>query len=334
MGSIRQYNLVDLVKLLLSILVVGLHTFVFLSVNRWLHLINTQIITRIAVPVFFAYSGYFLAYKSDKEIIRHIFKLLRLYMIWSVVYYPWIFMGILEKYSDVSTVQIIKKSIVLFLEGNSYQHLWFLPAACIGAFSLLMLRRIDNKGGVVAIVLLLFLIALFSDTYYGLGNLILPEYRNIHIVFDNFELHRLVTLSVPYMMIGGWIASEKYRYNQKLESITCKCVLTGIICFMIYVFEIVGLYILNFPKDYIISIGQMFFVIWLVWVTTEVRFQYNTDFKKIRFLSAWIYLVHLWLRNVIRVICGPDINTMVQFCFVIVMSVISGLLFYRKYQRN
>lgn len=91
----KCYPLVNITRLVMSILVVALHTYVFKDVNYYLNGIMTACITRIAVPVFFIYTGYFLG--NDIWIAKkRIYKMLRLYIIWSVVYLPFSFSDIMR----------------------------------------------------------------------------------------------------------------------------------------------------------------------------------------------------------------------------------------------
>ena len=87
----RDYAAVDLFKMVCAILVMMIHTKPFENIF-WLDA-GIGMITRFAVPFFFTTAGYFVFKKIDnnpekrKKIIgQYLFRLLRFYFIWFIVF--------------------------------------------------------------------------------------------------------------------------------------------------------------------------------------------------------------------------------------------------------
>ena len=88
-----NYKLVDLIKFICAFLVIGIHTRQFLSVSDIADRLFYYDVSNYSVPFFYACSGYFLLAKKsniklgDRLKIR-IKKVLRLYLVWSLLYIP------------------------------------------------------------------------------------------------------------------------------------------------------------------------------------------------------------------------------------------------------
>lgn len=89
----KNYKLVDLIKFICAFLVIGIHTRQFLSVSDIADRLFYYDVSNYSVPFFYACSGYFLLAKKsniklgDRLKIR-IKKVLRLYLVWSLLYIP------------------------------------------------------------------------------------------------------------------------------------------------------------------------------------------------------------------------------------------------------
>ena len=89
----ENYKLVDLIKFICAFLVIGIHTRQFLSVSDIADRLFYYDVSNYSVPFFYACSGYFLLAKKsniklgDRLKIR-IKKVLRLYLVWSLLYIP------------------------------------------------------------------------------------------------------------------------------------------------------------------------------------------------------------------------------------------------------
>ena len=69
----RKYNSLDLLKILLSVLVVCIHTFPLQSYSRIVNAFLVNELSRIAVPLFFIISGFFYSKNPGGGILRKYF---------------------------------------------------------------------------------------------------------------------------------------------------------------------------------------------------------------------------------------------------------------------
>ena len=147
-GTERYYG-IDVVKFFCSFLVVAIHVMpfsenVFPNADAW-NFFFTKTICRIAVPFYFAASGFLVFRNMDsgtvdwERIKRYCFKILRLYGIWS---------------------------LILIVGGKG--HLWYLGATVVGVLCLSLCFHWRMKFGVmVFLAALLYSIGLLGDSYYG-----------------------------------------------------------------------------------------------------------------------------------------------------------------------
>ena len=66
----RNYPMIDIMRIIASILVIGIHTYPFLQISPSLDFITTHIIGRIAVPFFFMTTAFFLFEHGEPTLQR------------------------------------------------------------------------------------------------------------------------------------------------------------------------------------------------------------------------------------------------------------------------
>ncbi len=313
-----EYNTVDMLKLIMSVFVVSLHTFTFRSVNIVLNNVSTQIFTRIAVPVFFMITGVFLYGKSEKDILKFIRKILGLYIIWSLVYLPWFILDEIGVQGSFNVVVILKKYILFFLTGNSYQHLWYLFAAACGSALLLILNRYKSRWMFclrMFIGIVFFMVGLLSNSYFGIGKIIWAENEIGYLLFDNFYFARIIVFSYPYLLLGNLMCECKVRFEKHIIPLT--------LFVITYSAEVVILSLYDIPKDYCVCVMQVPCVFMIVHFAFSKTLSYKWNYHLIRKLSTWIYLTHLMGRNILRQIFGNNMNSLILSGGVLGMCVLS-----------
>ena len=94
----KQYKSLDIAKFICAILIIILHTAPFSSYSKILTFGFRNIVTVIAVPFFFATSGFLLFKKvesledraRDSYIKKYLSRLIIMYLIWSAVYFGFV----------------------------------------------------------------------------------------------------------------------------------------------------------------------------------------------------------------------------------------------------
>lgn len=138
----QEYFAIDFFRFIASLFIIAIHYPPFADVSYALSGGFSNILCRIAVPFFFITSGYFLGNKvlDSQKTISYIKKLIKLYLIYTVIYLPASINGYLQ--SGYSNKEIAIKYVRgLFISG-SYNHLWYFLALIV---SVILLYLIVNK---------------------------------------------------------------------------------------------------------------------------------------------------------------------------------------------
>lgn len=146
----------------------AIHTAPFESVNKTLDYLFTYCIGRIGVPFFLMVTGYFVLapYYRNKEnsvekLKKYLIKILALYGISILLYL------LVNIYAGQLPDSIGRFWKELLIDGTFY-HLWYLPATVTGCmFLIILMKLLGNKGTGIA-ALILYVIGLFGDSYYGM----------------------------------------------------------------------------------------------------------------------------------------------------------------------
>ena len=161
MSSSRTYKGIEIFRVVAAFLVVAIHTSPLAGYSGTADFVFTRVIARVAVPFFFMVTGYFVLSKGT-GVRRFLKKTAIIYAASAALYLPInVYAGHLQGWGLPDLVQQ-----VLF-EGTFY-HLWYLPAALLGAWLTSLLMRRTSRGVCAAIVTALYVLGLLGDSYWGL----------------------------------------------------------------------------------------------------------------------------------------------------------------------
>ena len=159
----RKFDMIDFVKLLMAIGVVGIHSGV----------IGLQTLGRLGVPFFLITSSYFFFTKfdfnSNSYLKKYLKRIFLLYMSWQILFTPLLIMQFKEDLSgNHSIINILNQlfELLAFGKHNGWGQSWYLLAILYGLPILIyLLRRIP-----IAILSVLFisieLYFIFTQGYY------------------------------------------------------------------------------------------------------------------------------------------------------------------------
>lgn len=206
----EKINCIDLLKFLMAILVVGIHTEPF-GFNVWLDR-GFGIISRLCVPFFFVTSGYFFWIKEKSHICIYIRRLLILYIIWSLVYLPFD----ISFFSSSTPTEII----VRYLWSGNEHALWYLCGSIIGFIITHALLKIFKPNVVLIIGICFVIIGCIKSTWE-------PLFENLfHVGFSDILGSRNgLFYAFPYISLGMSIAKSKNK--GKIKNI--KLIVSGLI---------------------------------------------------------------------------------------------------------
>lgn len=205
----------DAFKWLAAFLVVAIHTSPLESIWPYGDFLLTRIAARLAVPFFFMLTGYFTVQVKKTEK-----KLFLLYLGVTCLYLPvqiYKYMG-----GETFTAGRILKDI--FFDGTFY-HLWYLPACMLGLALMTLLLKC-GKENAVAISILLYVIGLLGDSYFGLVRLSPILSKVYDGMFTCFSYTRNGIFMAPLFLILGRLFREqekKGKQNKEKELILFLC---------------------------------------------------------------------------------------------------------------
>ena len=231
MDNNNNINSLDITKLVLSILIVAIHfaPFGFGNDSQLVGGANylvSNCIARLVVPFFFMASGYLLYRKGLNEIIintkRYVFKLFKLYVVWTIIYLPLIIYEIILVGDYLFHLLGFIRN---FIFVGSYTHLWYLPATIIASLlvSFLLIKKIQIRY-VVLIGLVLFSVGVLDDTWYGILPPVLKAPADIYNFC--FETTRNgIFEGLLFVSIGGYLAIVRPKIMKPLIGLMVSFVL-------------------------------------------------------------------------------------------------------------
>lgn len=334
------YQGIDVMKFIMALFVVVLHTHPFVDVNDTLSFLTTDIMGRVAVPFFFAATGFLLEkqigqQKEKRESIAlYIRKLLTLYCVWTVVYLPII---IYEKIivSDTSLTYDVFAIARDFFFTGSYAHLWYLPATAVGLVIVYVLRQYAGERGCIIALFVLFCMGLLTQSYFGLLLKIVPVDG---LLWKLMKLTKMVMVTCRngiffgsiFLYMGMCIA----RCNIKVKPYIA--VLGLSVSIALFVVEASCLQKTGMVREqdmYLMLLPTAFFLI-LFALSLTVRI----DTVFLRKMSINIYFVHMIFRFVYKTFIRKNHDSGLQvFGFVLCGSFIVSYVMYlfgKRYRKS
>ena len=207
----------DAFKWLAAFLVVAVHTSPLESIWPYGDFLLTRIIARLAVPFFFMLTGYFTVQVKKTEK-----KLLLLYLGVTCLYLP----VQIYKYMGGETFNAGRILKDIFFDGTFY-HLWYLPACMLGLVLMTLFLKC-GKENAVAISILLYVIGLLGDSYFGLVRLSPVLSKVYDGMFTCFSYTRNGIFMAPLFLLLGRLFREqekkgKQNKNKEKELILFLC---------------------------------------------------------------------------------------------------------------
>ena len=195
----KTNSTIDVLKLLMALLVVGIHTEPF-GFNLWLDR-GFGIITRLCVPFFFITSAYFYWLK-DKGAFSYLKRIVLLYVIWSIIYLPF----------DIASLSTMSVGDILYKylwEGNGHA-LWYLCGSAIGFIITYLLLKIFKPKTVLIIGCVVLFIGCLKSTWSPL----LEKIFSIEIS-DWLGSRNGLFYAFPYTALGMCIAKRDIKGEKK-----------------------------------------------------------------------------------------------------------------------
>ncbi len=343
MRSKENYGGLDGFRLAAALLVIAIHTSPLTSVSADADFFLTRILARVAVPFFLMVTGQFVAARfqdgggaaggrdnpgnRDSTLVlgRYLRKMLLLYLAGILLYLP---IGIYAgHYKDLTIGRVLR---MLVFDGTFY-HLWYFPACITGMLLVYLMSRALKFQGMFAVSVLLYLIGLLGDSYFGLAEMLPPLKSVYEFAFQIFSYTRNGLFLAPLFLVlgmrmgkGGFL--EKYKGNPRLY-LTIN--LTGLtVSFLMMTGEAFCLRHFEFQRHdsmYLLLVSVMIFLYQSL-LCLPARPQ-----KLLRSAALWIYVLHpafiVVVRGIAKVLKMTALlvdNSIIHYLAVTVLSLGAG----------
>lgn len=159
----EQYRGIDVAKFLCAVLIIILHVSPFNQES----ICNTffrETVCIIAVPCFFAFSGFLISDKLDKDKFpKSVNANYKKYIVWSIIYFPIVILGWIISDNSFS------KNILLFIRDfffeGAYLTIWFLNALAFAVLFEWILLRFFSKKTCFIISIPIYLLSCLLSSY-------------------------------------------------------------------------------------------------------------------------------------------------------------------------
>ena len=148
----QKLSILDAVRLIAALCIVVLHS--FLEKNDFMNIYGAEIIGRWPVGLFFIISGFFLSFNS-KDVFAYCFKILRVYIIWTVFYAVWLNLDI---WSPMHFLSALRSGIIM--------PFWYFPSLLMCVVFVFFLFTFTKDLRIVCFITgLMFIIALLGCSF-------------------------------------------------------------------------------------------------------------------------------------------------------------------------
>lgn len=322
-----KYELIDIMKFICAIFIVGIHAGIMRDENSVFQWQVLNVLFRIAVPFFFIASGFLFGkkYLKNKEKLKdnskkQVVRLIIPFIFWSLVLLPYIVTN--EIKFDGNILLFIYRILRLNI-FNGY-HIWFILALAIAiCIEYIFLKKNKMKLAVVFSVIL-YIIALFANSYYFLikGT---PIQYFIDIIIKIFTMVRNgIFVGFPLFTVGILVAF----YENKIYKISNKKLLLALLFFtfsqMLETAFIMGK---EYKDDHSIFISIVFVATIILMLCIKNK---NIKLKKInsttlRNLSTGIYFMHIPVKWYLGLII-PNINDWIMFLIMLAVTIFIDII--------
>jgi len=292
--SSRNIGGTDWLKFMAALLVIANHTSPLASVSPQADFWVAGLISRVAVPIFFIGSGFFLFRKfaddasaNRSAVLRYTNKIALLYGLSILIYLPLnAYKGDFAQGFDFGSVL---RDIVL--DGTFY-HLWFFPALWIGVWLIYFLSRLPSMAWAWTAAIALYAFGLLGDGYYGFAANTLhlkPAYDALYAWMDCTR-NGLFFAPLP-ILAGATLARRGLPKSALSRSAGIRLGAAAIVALLLLIAEGEWLRSLGMPRHgslYLLSIPAAFLL--FLWSTTwNVR-----GSRPLRAWRTWVYILHPW----------------------------------------
>lgn len=259
----------------------------------------------------------------DKGIVLgYIKRILRLYFIWSAVYFPFTVLEMLKSSNVKSAVLILLNWAKNMVFSAGYGFLWYLPATAVAvaAVSFLINKRVSINR-IIVLGSFLYLIGLCGQSYAGLINMIpFPAWFRTaagNVLQFTVTTRNGVFEGIIFIALGARLACKKDSGSLRSAAVAFAVSMLGFIAEFIFVSKMkwqleYDMYLLLVPASYFLAKTVL-----LLNISVSRRAAANA-----RALSSLIYFTHMLFAEAFSILTPYDnVNSLLAFFIVIIPTI-------------
>lgn len=332
----KNYVWLDRFRLIAALLVIAIHTSPLASFSGEADFFLTRVLARIAVPFFLMVTGFFFPSDPDK-LRKSLKKLCLLYGGSILLYLP------LGLYAGHYRALYLTDALRMLLFDGSFYHLWYFPAAITGIILVFALKRVLRLRWVCVISVVLYVIGLFGDSYFGLAEKLPPVKAAYEGMFRLFSYTRNGIFMAPVFLVLGILIQEYSRKSLHRSTLRyALCLLVSFVCMTVEAFTLHNLRLQRHDSMYVFLLPVMVSLFLLLLSlpetaaprrTTAVPIAGAATPRRTAVASAamWIYLLHPAFIVLVRAaakllhLTGLLVdNSLIHYLAVSILSVAAG----------
>ena len=316
----------DKFRILVSILIVAIHTYPLSTINENLDFVFTHIFCRIGVPIFLMITGYFIlpkAIQDKKSLMKYTKKIAKIYLLCMILYLPVnIYAG---KLKGINFIGILKS---IFIDGTFY-HLWYFPALILGIWiTYFIIKHIKNKNGLI-LVSILYVIGLFGDSYFGIAEKWSVTKTFYDAIFNIFDYTRNGLFYVPIFLYLGFIMKNINWKISKRDNI-----IFILVSLVLMILEGMILHHFNLQRH-----DSMYFMLipTMIGIFNFILQNKNENNKQLRNIATTIYIIHpmfiIVVRGIAKITQMQNLmidNSIIHYLLVVISSLIFSIILEKK----
>lgn len=335
-----NYNAVDIAKFIAAFLVIAIHCNPLTSFNEIISNYFVNTISRVAVPFFFACSGFFFFKKLDfqnekivnskenrRKLCKYLKRICLLYVIWSGIYLMW---QIPEWYSTSwLSVHAFIDYAISFISNGSYYHMWYILYLIFATVFGYFILSFYKKRIVIVIATILYIFGMLSYSYFGFDFLPCDIFVSISNKLGAFW--GAATRAFPLMIAGYYVGTAKHRPSTKSS------LLLFVVSFLLLSVEYyaINTFTCNHENfSYIIFTVpcQCFLFSFILSIKSDKT---SVIFFYLRNTSTIIYCLHPMIINLLNLIPGfSDSNSILRYISVATISLLLSLIIVKFSKKN
>lgn len=316
-------NKFDILKLVLAILIVGIH-----STGAGMIL---RPVFRLAVPLFFIISSYLFFLKQCtlsswreryKGLKKYAKRILLLYLFWFLLLFPFT-IYYREWYVDFGPEKLITIARSFFF-GSTFVASWFLMASLIGVTIVWLLSSLKVKNSVILVIgVVIYMLCCLVSNYYNLLSHC-PDFVKAYTSYTDIftQPFNSFPCSILFVGIGKILAERELSPSNKLLWI----VLFFSMALLYVEFYITQHYFKAYYDDCFLLLPVACACIFMLIGQSSPR-KIDYDTKKLRAYSTIIYCCHGTLLSIMHSVLNflkmNEINCIIQFAMFFITIFLS-----------